>query len=86
MITRKLLFGGEGTTLLVAEDVSSLLKGIFLPGEMRKYSAVGLNSPQSPGFPKRFRGRGDSSLLVDATNKGTSKEGTFLVRRGIPCV
>ena len=39
----------EGMIILVAEDVN-LLRGIFLVGEMSKFSAVGWDPPPYPGF------------------------------------
>ena len=46
----KLIFGEEGMTLLIAEDVN-LLRRIFLAGKVSKSLAVGWYSPPSPGFP-----------------------------------
>ena len=70
VITWKLLFDGEGITLLIGKYVS-LLRRIFLVGEMSKFS----------GFLLRFRGRWQST--PGGGNKATSKEGVLLVGRGI---
>ena len=55
MIRWKLLFDGEGITLLIAKDVN-LLRGVFLVGEVSKFLAVGWDSPLSPGFPIKVYG------------------------------
>ena len=46
----KLLFDGEGTKLLVVEDVN-LLRKIFLVGEISTFVAVGWYPSPSPMFP-----------------------------------
>ena len=68
---------------MIAEDVN-LLRGIFLVRDMSKFLAVGRDSAPSPGFPIKVQGKEEGQSTPGGGNKATSKDGTFLVRRGIP--
>ena len=65
------------------EDVN-LLRDIFLVRDISKFLAVGRNSAPSPGFPIKVQGKQEEQSTPAGGNKATSKEGTLLVRRGIP--
>ena len=53
--------------------------------ETRKFLAIGYDSPPSPGFPIKIQEKGRQST-PGRSNKTTSKEGRFLVRREISSV
>ena len=76
VITWRLLFDGEGMTLLVAED-ANVLRATFLVEKISNSLAV---FPPSPRFLINVQGNVGT---LGWGNKATSKQGTFLVSRSI---
>ena len=68
-------------TLSIAEN-ANLLRVVFLVGEISKVLAVGWDSHPSPEFPIKVQGK-EGQSRPGGGKKAASREGTFLLRRGI---